>query len=151
MEKLKRFRKKLKLDDYGILKWYDKVVLPTKLRTKVLQLSHDHPLSGHFGLDRTWSRISNNYFWPKAKDDVTNWVESCQKCNEFRVPTQGYTKRPLMPIETSNRFELVCYDLAGPFVPKTVRGNEYVLIMIDHFSKWPEFVALSDIKATTIA
>ena len=96
-------------------------------------------------------RLSKNYFWPNARDDVNNWIKSCQKCNEFNAPAQGYAKRPLVPIETSERFELVCYDLAGPFMPKTDRGNIYALIIIDHFSKWPEIIALPDIRATTIA
>ena len=32
-----------------------------------------------------------------------------------------------------------------------MRGNCYVLIMVDHFTHWPEFVALPDINATTLA
>ena len=148
---LKRFRKKLKLDEHEILMWYNKFVIPSTLRRKVLELSHDHPLSGHFQLDRTWSRVSNNYFWPHAKNDVINWVRSCQKCNEFNTPARGYVKRPLMSIEITERFNLVCYDLAGPFIPKTDRGNAYAMVIIDHFSKWPELIALPDVKATTIA
>ena len=148
---LKRFRKKLIFDGNGILTWNNKIVIPLNLRKKVLELSHDHLLSGHFQLNRTWLRISANYFWPGAKDDVSNWVRSCQKCNEYNTPTQGYVKRPVIPIETNNRFDLVCYDLAGPFMPKTDRGNVYALIIIDHFSKWPEIVALPNAQAPTIA
>ena len=114
-------------------------------------MSHDHKMSGHFGVDRSWMRVSSRYFWPNAKDDVKNWVRSCQKCNEFNSPANGYAKRPLTPISTRNRFELVCYDIAGPFIPKTDRGNVYALIIIDHFTKWPEIVALPNIEAITIA
>ena len=46
---------------------------------------------------------------------------------------------------------MVCYDLAGPFMPKTERGNTHALIIVDHFSKWPEIVALPCTKAPTIA
>jgi len=34
-------------------------------------------------------------------------------------------------------------DLAGK-LPKTSRGNVYIMIMIEHFSKWVELVALLD-------
>jgi hypothetical protein len=34
-------------------------------------------------------------------------------------------------------------DLAGK-LPQTSRGNVYIMIMIEHFSKWVELVALSD-------
>ena len=46
---------------------------------------------------------------------------------------------------------MVCYDLAGPFPPVTSRGNRYAIIIVDHFSHWPEFHPLPDIDATTIA
>jgi hypothetical protein len=34
-------------------------------------------------------------------------------------------------------------DLAGK-LPHTSKGNVYIMIMIDHFSKWVKLVALSD-------
>ena len=62
-----------------------------------------------------------------------------------------YVNRPLIPIESMERFELVCYDLAGPFVPSAGARNLYALIIVDHFSKWPEIVPLTNIRAPTIA
>ena len=147
---LKRHRKYLNIDN-GVLKWKNKYVVPKGLHNKILNLCHTHPMSGHFATDRTYKRFSDKYFWPGAPIDVKNFVQSCRKCNEFNPPRTSYVKAPLQPIETDDRFELVCYDLAGPFIPTTVRGNCYVLIIVDHFSHWPEFVALPNIKAPTIA
>ena len=36
-------------------------------------------------------------------------------------------------------------------MPKSVRGMTYVLIIVDHFSKWVEVIALDDIKAPKLA
>ena len=113
---LKRFRKCLNTNKEGVLVWNDTIVVPSTLRKRVLESCHDNPLSGHFASERALLRVSRNYFWPYAKTDVENWVHSCKTCNEFNSPNQGYVKRPLVPIDTSRRFELVCYDLAGPFV-----------------------------------
>ena len=41
-------------------------------------------------------------------------------------------------------------DFAGPF-PVTKRGNKYVLVMIEHFTKWVELVALRDKTAAGTA
>ena len=71
--------------------------------------------------------------------------------SRLNPPRTSYVKAPLQPIESNDRFQLVCYDLAGPFLPVTVRGNSYALIIVDHFSHWPEFVALPDITAPSIA
>ena len=80
---------------------------------------------------------------------MINWVRSCQSCNEFNIST--YIYRPLQPIPIENRFEFVCYDLAGPFLPKNARGNVYALIIVDHFTKWPEIFPLQDATAPTVA
>lgn len=46
--------------------------------------------------------------------------------------------------------ERVAVDILGP-LPLTRRGNKYVLVMVDCFTKWTEAVALPDQEATTIA
>ena len=41
-------------------------------------------------------------------------------------------------------------DILGP-LPVTARGNRYVLVVMDHFTKWPEAFALPNQEAATIA
>ena len=41
-------------------------------------------------------------------------------------------------------------DLVGP-LPKTARGNRYIVTLVDYFSKWPEAEALPDKTAETVA
>ena len=147
---LKRHRKHLHIEN-NVLMWKNKYVVPQGLRDRILRWCHDHPMSGHFATERTYQRFSEQYFWPGAPTDVENFVNNCEKCNQFNPPRNKYVKVPLQPIETTQRFELVCYDLAGPFTPVTARGNCYVLIIVDHFTHWPEFVPLRDITAPTIA
>ena len=146
---LKRYRKFLNLDKNGVLLWKSKIVLPLQFQSRVLEIAHDHPSAGHFAEDRTWKAVTSKFFWPGAHDDVVNWVRSCGACNEHGV--KKYVRRPLHPIASVERFELVCYDLAGPFVPSRLEGNLYALVMVDHFSKWPEIMGLKDIRASTIA
>ncbi len=88
-------------------------------------------------------------FCAYARNDVVNWIRSCQSCNEFDKPV--YVNRPLKPIEIEERFDFVCYDLAGPFLPTNVRGNQYALIIVDHYSKWPEIIPLKRATAPIIA
>ena len=148
---LRRYRHHLLLSPDGLLKWHNCIVVPIALRGRVLQLCHDHPSSGHFAIDRTWARLRAHYFWPNAKEDVSNWVKSCTTCASFNPPPHGYHKDQLQPIQSSDRFELVCYDLAGPFMPISRDGFRYALILVDHFTKWPEVVPLKEISAHTIA
>ena len=148
---LKSFRKKLEINEKGVLVWNNKTVLPFTSRRKVLESCQDHPLSGHFASDRTCSGLCKNYFRPHAKNDVENWMHSCKTCNHYNTLSHGYVKRPLTPIETSQIFELVCYDLPVPFMPKSEKGMVYALIIIDHYSKCAGVVALPYGSAPTIA
>ena len=46
--------------------------------------------------------------------------------------------------------ERVHIDILGPLV-ETPRGNQYVFVVVDQFSKWVECYALSDQTAETVA
>lgn len=40
-------------------------------------------------------------------------------------------------------------DIMGPF-PRSTRQNEYLLVVVDYFSKWVEVFPMRAAKATTI-
>ena len=46
--------------------------------------------------------------------------------------------------------ERIAIDILGP-LPVTDKGNKYVLVAIDYFTKWPEVYAIPDQEATTVA
>ncbi|GBN99626.1 hypothetical protein AVEN_147005-1 [Araneus ventricosus] len=41
-------------------------------------------------------------------------------------------------------------DILGPF-PVTTKGNRYVLVLMDYFTKWPEAISILDQEASTVA
>jgi hypothetical protein len=47
-------------------------------------------------------------------------------------------------------FERIAIDIAGPF-PESDRGNRYLLIAMDYFTKWPEVYAIPNQEASTVA
>jgi hypothetical protein len=46
--------------------------------------------------------------------------------------------------------ERVAMDIAGPF-PQSDRGNRYLLIAMDYFTKWPEVYPIPNQEASTVA
>lgn len=52
------------------------------------------------------------------------------------------------PIEYSRPFELVLIDICGPY-PISDRGNCYIFVITDHFTKWVEAYAIPN-QAVTI-
>ncbi|GBM62525.1 hypothetical protein AVEN_157721-1 [Araneus ventricosus] len=41
-------------------------------------------------------------------------------------------------------------DILGPF-PVTTKGNRYVLVLMDYFTRWPEAIPIPDQEASTVA
>ena len=78
-------------------------------------------------------------------------MQSFTSCSAHKSPPKGYHIEPLQPIQSTERFKLVYYDLAGPFLLETASGNEYALIIVDQFSKWLKVIPLKNIDTPTIA
>jgi Integrase zinc binding domain len=54
------------VDDVGFIRINQQILVPESgdLRLRVLQSFHDHPVSGHFGVNKTLSVIQREYTWP---------------------------------------------------------------------------------------
>ena len=46
----------------------------------ILSLAHEHPLSGHFGLEATLGKLKERYYWPKMKYDIKSYIQTCDQC-----------------------------------------------------------------------
>ena len=105
-----------------------------------------HDTSGHQGTDKTLARLSDFTYWVGMARDVGNYCTCCVTCQMAKAPAAPPAS--LQPIVTSRPWELVAVDILK--VPTSNRGNSYLLVAQDYFSKWPFAMALPDQKATTI-
>jgi len=60
--------------------YVDQLVVPRVCRSKLLELAHDIPLSGHLGQDKTRNRLLSHYFWPRIYFDVKQYCTTCSQC-----------------------------------------------------------------------
>ena len=49
------------------------IVIPSVYRKEVIGVAHDSPLSGHLGVNKTYNRILNHFFWPRLRQDVADY------------------------------------------------------------------------------
>lgn len=129
---------------------YDwKIVVPKSHRKNVIIENHNNPTSGHCGVFKTYHRICNNYYWPKAKADVTSYIKSCRTCQankaEQQAPAGLMTGRP----NVRRPWELLCIDIVGP-LPKSTSGHMFVFSVLDYFSKFCLFFPMRTATAKTI-
>ena len=119
---------------------------PQAQRRDVLQKAHEF---GHFGRRRTIGAIRERYYWPGLQKDAKIYCLACEVCG--RRGGKGRRMRaPLQNCVSGVPFERVAIDLLGP-LPQTSRGNKYIVVAIDYFTKWPEAFPVPDVKAETIA
>ena len=122
--------------------------MPKHLRGQILGEAHRGLMDGHFSGKRTFSALASHWWWDNMYVDTMKYVESCPECT-ITAGTGRHYKPPLHPIPVSRPFQIVSADLME--LPRTRRGNKYVLVLQDYLTKWPLAYALPDQKALTIA
>ena len=96
---------------------------------------------GHFGIARTMGIVQQQYYWLGITKDVKDIVASCPECTAKRVQWAKTTE--LRPVPVEGPWHRVVMDLVGP-LPRTARGNTFIVSAIDHFTKWAEAAPLQD-------
>jgi len=73
---------------------------------------------------------------------VGDVITRCEQCDKLRT-SFSFQQLTLSPLPIQGMFYRWSCDLTKK-LPQTSKGNVYIMIMIEHFSKWVEFVALLD-------
>ena len=131
----------------GEQKW--QVVVPRGLQETVLEAMHGAAGSGHFGVTKTLRRLRQSFYWGQCRRDVEDFCRRCDACTARKGPP-GRSHAPLQQCPVGAPMERVAVDIVGP-LPRSDKGNRFVLSAIDYFTKWPEAYALPDQEAVTVA
>lgn len=123
------------------LKW----VVPKGARWQICKQNHDD--IGHFSVDKTFSKISKDFWFPKMKRFITKYVKACIHCAYGKMPA-GKKEGFLHSIPKNDiPFETVHIDHLGPFV-KSSKGNVYLLVLVDAFTKFCIIKPLRTLKSS---
>ena len=89
------------------------------------------------------------YYWYKAREDVNLWIANCDNCGANKPPPFK-PRAPLGSMPVGAPLDRLSTDLIGA-LPRTPRGNRYILVVTDQFTKWVEIFAIPDQSAETTA
>lgn len=128
--------RRLELSTEGrCLLWGNRVVIPQKLRKRVLDDLH----RDHSGMVRMKAMARSYFWWPGLDKEVEDTVQACLACQSVRnAPTPAPLHPWLWPPKPWQRVHL---DFAGPFLGKTF------LLAVDAHSKWPEVIEMTSTTA----
>ena len=126
------------------------IVVPKVYCHEVISIAHDRPLGGHLGITKTHDKVSQHFWWPKIRQDISEYIKTCHTCQMVGKPNQKIPPAPLKPIPAFGEpFSRVIIDCVGP-PPKTKTSNEYPLTIMCVVTRFPEAIPLRNIKAATI-
>ena len=119
----------------GCILWGGRVVIPNRLREKVLtELHQSHP-----GATKMKMLARSYVWWPNIDGDVELTVKACPGCQAVQKEQPAVFLHPWE--HTARPWERVHLDFAGPF-----RGSNF-MVMVDSHSKWPEVIEMQDIMS----
>jgi hypothetical protein len=108
-----------------------------KLEEKHVLVKNIHEEIGHLSEGRTLAKVKKRFFFGMTEHNhVRMVVRQCQRCQLAK--SSGNIKfgiEEMKSIIVYDLFYKVALDIARP-LPETKNGNRYVLVAIDHYSKW---------------
>ncbi|UYV60396.1 K02A2.6-like [Cordylochernes scorpioides] len=123
--------------EFGCLQWRERVVIPQKLRSLILNDLHEM----HLGMVKM-KMIARRYFWwPGIDKNIEELARDCRICQESASMPPSTISEWTCPENPWHRLHL---DLAGPLM------GRMFMVLVDAYTKWLEIVIIKDITSRTI-
>src|SRR6266581_2122696 len=128
----------------GLLRLDNHIYVPDSndLRLRILRYKHDHPLSGHFGQNRTLELVRHDYTWPGIRTFVKDYMSSCTSCARAKTPRhKPYSLLKQLPIP-----ECLWNSISMDFIEQLPSSSGFtsILVVVDCLSKQCIFIPTHD-------
>ncbi|GAB0100137.1 uncharacterized protein DMENIID0001_161310 [Sergentomyia squamirostris] len=113
-----------------------KVIIPRKLRSRMLNLAHE----GHPGEIAMKQRLRDRVWWPGMDAEAAKVVQKCEGCRLVAAPSKPEPmQRRALP---EGPWIDIAIDFLGP-----LPSGDYLLVIIDYFSRYKEVEVMRSISA----
>lgn len=117
------------------------IVLLKELINEVSSEFYEDAFGGHLDIKKVLEKIHKLHYWVKQRKYVETWCRKCNICTMVKglvTRNKGKTQQ----YNVGAPFERIAVDVASPF-PQTDNGNNFVMVMMDYFTKWPVAVTIT--------
>ena len=129
--------------------WTSRIIIPQSLVKPALKRVHDGIEGGHLGTFKTLHKLQARFWRPGLSSSVYDYVQSCLTCGQCKPPPKK-PKAKLISIPSSHPMQRVHIDIIGP-LPRTKKGNSYIMTVQCAYTKWAEAYPLRNQRASTCA
>ena len=124
---------------------YRKLITDVNEKVKLILEAHQ---VGHEGYYKTYQRLRKSYYWNNMINDIKRIILKCEKCQlnrpqPYPEPTED------IPTEVEGPFTHLGLDIIGP-LEKTSNNNQYIIVIVDYFTKWVEAEPTENITAKDV-
>ena len=132
---VKKEAKNFVVEDETLYRVIDGTPVPFCPFVSRLDLVHKlHNGYGYLGIEGTYDLVKSKAWWPNLTKDVVKLVKTCPNCQLNQEQSTRHAE--LFPLEPVAPFERWGIDFIGR-LPTTKKGNRWILVAIDHATKWP--------------
>ncbi|KRH92279.1 putative transposable element, partial [Pseudoloma neurophilia] len=109
-------------------------------------LNEYHIVSGHGSKGTMHFLLKGKFNWDHMAKDIEEFVKKCQICAKAGSLKQNTQFCPIISTRPNELWEI---DLIGP-LERSDNGHRYILVAIDHYTKWTETAPINDKTADTV-
>jgi len=119
-------------------------------RKNLIHEKHATKIGGHKGVNKTYNRLRQNFYWPTMKQDIQAYIKDCRNC-QIKKLTRIKTRQPMLITDTPGAaFDKISMDIVGP-LPTTRNYHSYILTIQDLLTKYSVAVPLVRADSLSIA
>lgn len=110
---------------------------------EIIQNYHEGK-SNHRGIDETYQKIKERYYWPNAKNSVQTYINDCEICQQSKYERNPVKIKMNVTPTATKPFEIIHIDTF------TFEQSKFLTI-VDSFSKYAQAYPLKSLSGTEIA
>ncbi len=120
----------------GLIFYDSRIYVPSDhvLRGEIIAHVHDHITAGHPGIEKTKELVLREYWWPKMKKDVKDYVRACETCQRTKIEHSSQSSAPFIQTPfPPDPWTHISVDMVTG-LPRC-NGQDAILMIVDRFSK----------------